>query len=335
MPDILVHSAVWDRIGPQIISAAPDHRVVRMTDEGEFVAPDGVDMGEACDPEVVFGNTDAFFSPSVASFMGCILKASDLRWFQSSAAGLEHPVLQAIGAKAGAYTSSHVQSEAIAEWVLWAGLDAFQRGPERRQQQEEKVWTRLPWREIAGSHWLIVGFGSIGQACGKRLRALGAQVTGVRRTPGSDDAADSLVTPDQLREVLPDADAVVLCLPLTSDTENIADAGFFASMKPGAFYANVGRGGLNDEDALLAALDSGQVSRAALDVFQEEPLPEASPIWHYPSVTVTPHISALTDGSLARADALFLENLKFFLAGEPLRNRIPARTFSAGQIGGA
>ncbi|MFN3213849.1 MAG: NAD(P)-dependent oxidoreductase [Henriciella sp.] len=233
-----------------------------------------------------------------------------------------------VGKKAELFSGSHEQSDAIAEWVVWAGLDYFQGGARRREAQAAKNWTRLPFREIAGSKWLIIGFGAIGQACGRRLRALGADVTGVRRSGGTDPAADRIIPPGDVMAALPDMDVALLSLPLTDATENIADAAFFDAMANGSLFMNVGRGGLVDEGALMSALNTGAPAEAYLDVVREEPLPPESSIWSHPRITLTPHISALTEGSKVRTDAVFLENLELFLAGKPLRNAVHEDAFS-------
>ena len=237
-------------------------------------------------------------------------------------------MIQATGKKAAIFSGSHEQSDAIAEWVLWASLDFLQGGHARRAAQSEHAWKRLPFREIAGSNALILGFGAIGQACGKRLRALGTSVTGVRRRVGPSEAADRMILPSEARSVLPNSDVVILCLPLTDETEDTVDSGFLGAMKPDSVLINVGRGALVDESALIEALDQGKPARAYLDVVREEPLSSDSPIWGHPKITLTPHISALTEGSKVRTDKIFLENLERFLQGEPLRNLVSAETFA-------
>ncbi len=293
-----------------------------MTDDGLFVTANGKPIDGVPDIDLGYGTQDSYFSPAVTVFMQAILSAKELQWFQSSAAGIEHPILQAIRNNADRYTSAHEQSPAIAEWVLWAGLDWFQGGAVRRKAQAEKVWHRGEFRELADTHWLIVGFGSIGRACAQRLRAFGVSITGVRRTPGDDPDADAMLHPDRLQNALPEADCVVLCCPLTSETEGMANAGFFQAMKSGALFVNVGRGQLVDEDALEAGLDMGQPAHAALDVTAVEPLPSQSALWHHPNVTLTAHIAAFTERAARRSDRVFLENLDHFLAGKPLRNLV-------------
>ena len=125
-------------------------------------------------------------------------------------------------------------------------------------------------------------------------------------------------------------DVVVLSLPLNANTANMVDAAFLAAMKPGSVLVNVGRGGLVDEAALLAALDAGKPEHAILDVFQTEPLPAESRFWSHPRVTATPHASPMGSGLQARSDALFVDNLTRYLAGEPLLNEVSAKDVLGG-----
>jgi len=316
MFQLLCHQATFSRIEEKLKTHEHILKPVVMADDGSFKAGWTGETIEQPDPQIVYGTTDAWFCPGVANFAGAALQAGDLKWFQSSAAGLEHPMLKAFGEKAEIYTSGHAQSDAIAEWVLWAAFDYFGRGPERRAAQARAEWHRMNFREIASTHWVIVGFGEIGKATARRLRALGATVTGVRRTPGPDDLADTIVHPNDLTSALPRADAVLLCCPITDETRGIANAEFFAAMKNDTLLINVGRGGLVDEPALLAGLSAGKPAHAALDVVSEEPLPADNPIWSHPNITLTPHTSAWTEGSSIRTDAVFLKNLAAFLSGD-------------------
>lgn len=325
MRHLLVHTNTFARIETALKSFSDQLSPILIDDEGEMTRPWGEsEAGSA----IVFGNQDSFFSPSVQLFMQTLLGFEHLDWFQSSAAGLEHPMLQMIGQKADLYTACHAQSDAIAEWVIWAGLDYFHKGRARREAQAQRRWQRLPFRELSSTHWLIIGFGAIGQAAGQRLKALGAQVTGVRRSGGTSIAADEIITPNAVPARLGTADAVLLCLPHSPETESLADAAFFAAMQPGALFVNVGRGALVDEAALLAGLDAGRPGHAALDVFREEPQPDTGPFWNRDDVTMTAHISAMTEQSKIRTDAIFLENLPLFLAGEPMINLVPASAFA-------
>lgn len=325
MRNFLVHAKTFDRIEDALKPFADQISPLVLSDEGDLKHPWGESEANGA---IAYGTTDAYFSPAVQTFFKTLLEFDQLDWFQSSAAGTEHPMLQAVGKKAAAYSGSHEQSEAIAEWVIWAGLDHFQGGRARRAAQASRSWARLPFRELGATSWLIIGFGAIGQASGRRLRSLGANVTGVRRREGASDAADQMITPTGLNDALGGADAVLLSLPLTDATENLADAAFFKAMKPGSLFMNVGRGGLVDEAAMLAALDAGQLGQASLDVVREEPLAPESPIWTHPKITLTPHISAFTPQSSLRTDQVFLDNLARFLAGQRLKNQVSPDEFS-------
>ena len=325
MRHLLIHAKSFARIENALKQFSDQISPLVLDDEGRLKHAWGESEASGA---IAYGTQDAYFSPSVSTFFQTLMGFERLDWFQSSAAGIEHPLIQAVGQKAELFSGSHEQSEAIAEWVLWAGLDFLQGGARRRGAQADKNWTRLPFRELAGTKWQIIGFGAIGQACGRRLRALGVDVTGVRRSGGPDPAADRIVQPDAVSDQLGDADVVVLSLPLTPVTEDLADDAFFAAMKEDSLLINVGRGGLVDETALMAALDRGAPAQAYLDVVREEPLPPESPIWTHAKITLTPHISALTEGSKVRTDAVFLENLEAFLSGTSLRNEVSSDAFS-------
>jgi len=247
-----------------------------------------------------------------------MLKSQRLRWVHTGAAGVDGPIWRQLVDKGAELTTGHGQAVSIAEYVLAGVLEYFQRWPERHAAQAERRWARLPFREVAGTRWLIVGFGAIGEAVAERARAFGADITGVRRSGAPHPAADRMDKLADLRALLPDADVVVLAAPLNAETQDLADAGFFGAMKRGSVLVNVGRGGLVDEAALLAALEAGAPEHALLDVFRTEPLPDDSPFWNHPKVSLTGHASAFGSGQTARNDALFLENLRRRLAGEPL-----------------
>ena len=322
MRNLLIHEATFARIAEDLKARSDDVATYVLYNDGQIRDVAGNVLEDTRGLTIGYGTPDVWFSAAGPPFMSAILGANRLEWFQASAAGTEHPVLRSLIEKAERYTGSHVQSEAIAEWVLWAGLDWLQKGQARRAAQANKVWGRIPFREIARTHWLIIGFGAIGQATARRLRALGATVTGVRRTPGSHEHADEMIDPEAVLEATGRADVVLLCTPHTEETEGMANAAFFAAMKSTAMLVNVGRGMLVDEAALVHALDSGEIDHASLDVTATEPLPEDSPIWTHPKITLTAHLSADTMGTAHRSDALFLDNLDRLLSGAPLRNLV-------------
>ncbi|QQA42354.1 2-hydroxyacid dehydrogenase [Pelagovum pacificum] len=162
----------------------------------------------------------------------------------------------------------------------------------------------------------VLGLGALGAACATTLAGLGFDVTGWARTQKDLPDVRCLGGAETLDQALTGAEGVVLLLPLTAETENLLDARRLALLADGAFVVNPGRGPLIDDDALLAALDSGVLSHATLDVFREEPLPKPHPFWTNPKVTVTPHIASETRPSSAAK--VVAENLRRAEAGEPL-----------------
>lgn len=327
MGDFLCHAATFARIEDRLKRFGESLSPLILNDDGSFTRPWGGQASPGEDLDVVYASRSAYFSPATRDFFRYLAEVRRIGWFQSAAAGLDAPALRRIGRKAEKFTSAHEHAPAIAEWVLWAGLDFFQRGPARRAAQVEESWVRMPFRELRETRWLIIGFGEIGRTVARLLRGLGAHVTGVRRSPGPDPDADVILPPSEMLAALSEADAVVLSLPLSPETEKLADAGFFAAMRENALFVNVGRGGLVDEAALLAGLETGRPAHASLDVVATEPLPQGDPIWQHPGVTLTPHISAFTEATDRRTDALFLSNLEAYLSGDPLKNLIEKSVF--------
>ncbi|SPH24313.1 Glyoxylate/hydroxypyruvate reductase A [Defluviimonas aquaemixtae] len=160
----------------------------------------------------------------------------------------------------------------------------------------------------------ILGLGELGRACGRALAGLGFPVMGWSRTAKAVPGLDCHAKEEGLRHVLSRAEIAVLLLPLTAETDTILNADRIASMPRGAIIINPGRGALIDDDALLAALDAGQIGHATLDVFREEPLPPSHPFWQHPKITVTPHIASETRGS--SASRVIAENIRRGEAGE-------------------
>lgn len=316
---LLIHETSYRRIQPEV-DAHGDRLELLIVDEAGGVTLGGRPLKvEEAAPEAAWANADVFFGASARPFMTAALKSPDLKWVQSGAAGFDYPVFGQFVQKGAKLTTSHGQAVGMADYVLWGVLDAFQNGAGRRADQAARRWEKQQFREIAGSRWLILGFGAIGRGVAERARAFGAHVTAVRRSPAADALAE-VVAPDRFLDLLPEADVVVLAAPATPQTHHIANAEAFGRMKPGSVFVNVGRGALVDEEALLAALNRGGPEHAVLDVFEVEPLPAESPFWAHPRVTLTPHASGVTSGNVTRNDALFVENLRRYLAGEALKN---------------
>ncbi len=178
-------------------------------------------------------------------------------------------------------------------------------------------WQRRPAPPLARNSAVgILGFGELGQACGAALGGLGFRVLGWSRSAKNHPTAQTFHGAKGLTEILGASDYLVLLLPDTPQTQNLINDQSLSAMKPGAFIINAGRGPSIDDEALVAALDQGKLAGATLDVFREEPLPEAHPFWAHPKVTVTPHIAAETRPDTAAT--LIAENIRRSLADEPL-----------------
>jgi phosphoglycerate dehydrogenase-like enzyme len=168
---------------------------------------------------------------------------------------------------------------------------------------------------VNGSSLVVAGLGEIGLETARLARALGMKVSGTKRSVEPLDGIEEVSDNHGLPALLAGADAVVNTLPGTPYTEKLFNRDIFAAMKPGTVFVNVGRGTVVDEEALLEALDNGQVSYACLDVFAVEPLPRDSPLWHHPKVLVSPHTSALSAAENRLIAERFCGNLRIFLAG--------------------
>ena len=332
MTRLLLYEPAYRRVEQRLPALSDRDELLLLWPDGSLWSNGQRIAAEDARPEIGWVSTDLFVSPAFGTFLATLLQSSALQWVQSGAAGFDRPVFRQFVERGARLTNNHSQAVGMAEYVLWGVLDHLQRGPERRIEQTAHRWTPLRFTEISGSRWLIIGFGAIGQAVGRRVRAFDAHVTGIRRGSEPNAHADAMATPDEIKALLPTSDVVVLSLPLSARTAGMVDAGFLAAMKPGSVLVNVGRGGLVDEAALLAALDRGVPAHAVLDVFQTEPLPAASPFWDHPRVMLTPHASPTGSGLTARSDTLFIDNLGRFLAGTPLLNEIdPKEIMAAGK----
>ena len=254
-----------------------------------------------------------------------------LRWAHSASAGITSSITPALRASGVVLTNSAgVYAEPMADTVL-AGVMQFVRGLDfAMRQQLDSRWNQRPFisaesqlRELSECRVLVVGAGGIGRAVAQRFTALGCACTGIRARPslGIPHGFSRIAGPDALPRELALADIVVLAAPLTASSEKLLDAVHLALLPPGAIVVNVARGGLIDDDALLAALDAGHVRGAVLDVFNTEPLPAANPLWRHPCILITPHVSSVSPHrTWGRALDLFEDNWRRWAAGEPLRN---------------
>jgi glyoxylate/hydroxypyruvate reductase len=215
---------------------------------------------------------------------------------------------------------------AMSEYVVLQVLRLHRRDLDYRTQQEVGVWRELDQQNAVERRVGILGLGELGQDAAKKLTALGFDVAGWSRSEKDLAGIASYAGAAGLAPLLSRSEILVCLLPLTAETEGILNASTLALLPKGAALVNAARGAHLVEDDLLAALASGQVSAAVLDVFREEPLPADHPFWHHPRVVVTPHVAAFTNP--ATAAPIILDNIRRFEDGRPLLNRIdPARGY--------
>lgn len=204
--------------------------------------------------------------------------------------------------------------EGMRDWVV-GHVMRHHLGMDTHIRRTAPDWTPVTPRLARERLVTVLGLGELGMTCALALTDLGFPVTGWSRNPKGAPLARCLSGPAGLHDALTGTEIVVLLTPLTPDTENLMNAEFLALPAPGAVILNPGRGGLIDDDALLAALDRGQIGHATLDTFRVEPLPDDHPFWHHPRVTITPHIAAETRPAIS-ADVL-VENIRRGEAGLP------------------
>lgn len=254
-----------------------------------------------------------------------------LEWLQTNSAGVE-PYIQP-GVLAGDTLLTNATGAyglAIAEHMLGMLLELFKKLELYRDAQKSGAWqSQGAVKAVYGSTVLVLGMGDIGGEFAARCKALGAKVIGVRRSPRPcPEYADEVHLLEDLDSLLPQADVVAVTLPGTDATRGLMSRERLAKMKEGAVLLNVGRGFIVDTEALCDALERGHLSGAGVDVTDPEPLPPTHRLWNIPTAVVTPHISGFYHlrETHERIVGIFLENLRHFQAGEPLRNLVDFAT---------
>lgn len=281
--------------------------------------------------QAMLGSAEVLFGLPGDSAQGLaeVVRANaGLQWVQATAGGAGQQ-MQAAGltdeelSRVLITSASGVHAGPLAEFALF-GLLAFTKGlPRLLADTQARRWEHYPMAELADRTLLVVGLGSIGTAVARLAKAFGMRVIAINRTGRTDVAdIDEIRTSRFLGDLLPVAHAVVLTLPLTEQTQGMINAQAISRMRTDAILINVGRGGVVEEDALVHALEHGQLAGAALDVFATEPLPPDSPLWRLPNVLISPHTAALSVRENERIVALFIENLRRYLRGDDLINRV-------------
>lgn len=278
----------------KLLAAQPDAQIVQVKDfsEGDDEAEVMLTYGWDVKPETLG-------------------KFPMLRWIQTLSAGVDMLPLDTIAKRDIILTNVRgAHRIQMAEHVIWSILMLLRQGKTFVRQQDSKVFDAKPKvDEMFGKTVCIVGSGTIGKEIARRCSAFGMKVYGISRTGRHDPAFDKVETKEQMPEILAVSDIVVIVLPLTPETRNFVNATFIEMMKEGSILINAARGPVADEEELLKALQNGKIAAAALDVFNQEPLPESSPFWELENVFITPHIGGRSVHAAERMWNVFTQNL--------------------------
>ena len=276
---------------------------------------------EDCEVLVASGS---IYSAEVADILR--QRGGSLRWIQSRSVGVD--MFVAAGVPKGViFTNARgINGRTESEHAIALLLALMRRVPELERCRTGASWRSVEDREqflsLEGRTLVIVGMGSIGQQVARKAGAFDMRVIAVTRTGDAVEATDESVSADRMIDVLPGADAVVMCLPLNDRTRGLLGEEELAVMKPSAVIVNVARGGVVDQHALTVALRDGRLGGAGLDVFENEPLPADNPLWRLENVILSPHVAGAGGNNTRRFVELFADNLRRYRAGGPLRNQI-------------
>lgn len=312
---LLVSDNVWEREGTNITSFAPG--ITPIIYKGDEPLADDI----LANVNVAFFSSDVWPERSRGMVLS-IMKSTNVKWLHTFSAGVDSPFfIQLMENGVRLTNSSGATASPIAQTAILYMLSLSRNTRAWFRHQEKHEWERHSFDELDGSRLAVIGLGPIGLEIARLGVALNMEVEGIRRTPQGNEPCPTYGF-DSLNEVLSRADWVACALPLTPDTKDLFDEARFAAFKKGARFINVGRGELVSEPALIAALQSGHLSGAGLDVFATEPLPDDSPLWDFDNVIITPHSSGGSTTSGIRAEKIFVENLRRYINNESLRNEV-------------
>src|ERR1700730_4446715 len=244
-------------------------------------------------------------------------EARKLKWVQALGSGVDG-IINSPSLRSDVIVTNipGIHGATVSEAVIAAMLGLSRNLPRVVRNQDRHRWERWPARLLDGKTVGILGIGAIAQELAPKCKALGMTVVGISSSTRALGGFDRTYRRDELVAAVADLDYLVVLTPYTPETRNIVGAAVFSAMKPTSYFINVARGGVVDEDALIKALENGQIAGAALDVFNEEPLPENHPFWSIGNVIVTPHLGGYFDEYANRALPKIEENIRKFLAGD-------------------
>ncbi|MBP2630100.1 MAG: Glyoxylate reductase [Firmicutes bacterium] len=268
-------------------------------------------------------DTDVLITWGQHDIRDLLPQATRLKWVHSLSAGVDKLLSpEFISSDITLTNSRGIHGIPMAEHVLAMMLTFTRSIHQTYENQKARAWQLLSLEELYDKSIAIIGLGSIGREIAKRAKCLGMKVLATKRTMTQEIFIDKLYPMDQLPHLLSSADFVVVTLPLTQHTKGLFSLETFRTMKKSAYFINVARGPIVNEADLITALETGVIKGAALDVFNQEPLPEDSPLWTVENLIITPHIAANSPYYIDRALKLFIENLSKFYNNAEMLNII-------------
>jgi phosphoglycerate dehydrogenase-like enzyme len=313
---VLIWTGANDPSIAQRVSELPQLRAAVATDFASWQQQ----LGQA---EILIANTATWTTTMSAA----LDQAPDLRWIQLINAGYDNIEAYGLASNIALTTRGGIGKDVISEHVLTLLLGLARQIPACMSAKTQGRWglgsAAAKVSSISNMHVVVVGYGPIGQLLKQRLEMLGARVSVVAMRRRVEPDGTSIATLADLPQLLPQADAVVLACPLTPETLRLFDAKLLARMKPGALLVNIARGQVVDTDAMIAALESGQLGGAGLDVTDPEPLPKDHALWHLSNVIITPHMAFSGGGARIQneIELLILDNIERYLRGDTLLHR--------------
>jgi phosphoglycerate dehydrogenase-like enzyme len=308
---VLIYHNGADTIRSALLSNVPELSIATATDDADFKV-------KLADATVVIGQR---FDPAL------LRHAKALEWLHITLAGVDFlaPAKQHLRAVTVTNARGLVAGH-LANYVIGVVVMMQWRFPELLRNQADRIWKRWPTKPLAGQVIAIIGLGAIGQEVAKRAGSLGFAVIGVRASGNPVPGVTRVFRPGQILECLQQADFVVVAVPSTATTAKLIGEREFGVMKPSAYFINIARGAVVDEAALVSAIENRNIAGACLDVFEQEPLPEQSPLWSFPNVIITPHSSGVTTDYDERNAALIADNFRRYNGGNKLTNIVDVET---------
>ncbi len=301
-------------LSPAELSEDIQNKIISVSDNIELYVTKEEKELEKLWPEI-----DIMFSGRLTPEI--LKKAKNLKWFQATSAGVDRYMFDEFIKSDIALTNVRgMHGQTIAEHVIMKMLAIYRNLPLALKQQNQKVWSRYNVNILFGKTILIVGLGGIGKRIAEITSHFGMNVIAVNRSQNSYEFANQIYKTDELHKALSLADFVIIATPLTDKTYHMISTEEFKAMKESSIFINIGRGPVVDQKSLIKALEEKEISFAALDVFENEPLEEESPLWNMDNVIITPHMAGDMPNYIDNATDIFVKNLKLFIQEKPLLN---------------